>query len=177
MTWTKDIGAFADAVRSHLLNLTQAVESGVEQNGAGLDTGALLGDGTPQQVRAAKLVVDADAVGTITGSDTVVVAVNLQHSPDDGAGSPAAFVDVPAGTLLAAIHSGPGDIADVTAFTLTGGGTESDKASYDVDLSRLERHVRAQITATFTGAGDECRLAAYFVTGHSSLLPVDAATS
>jgi len=170
MGGNKDIGALASSSRLHLASISNA-DNGVAQDGASLDTQEALTDGRAQSRRTAELVIDVSA--SLTAAATLDLVINLQHAPDDGAGSPGAFVDVPAGTLLGASDLGPGDLlADALAQIVQGTNDDQQYNIGPVDLSRLERHVRVQITPTFSAA-DSAIIDADFVFGGTQLRPAD----
>jgi len=169
----KDIGALAETNRLHLADWATG-DSGVAQNGVHLDTQAQLADADTnyQSKRTGQIVVDVNA--TLTVANTLALVGTLQHSPDDGAGSPSGFVNVPAGTLLGTAHLGTGDITALAIGTVLQAAPSVKFVLGPIDLTRLERHVRLVVTPTFTNAADTAVVAVHVITGGSSIRPVDA---
>lgn len=162
--YAKDVGAYAKAEKLHLAQYTQASHSGAAQDGDSLDAAKVDG---PEQYQSAELQIEVDATGTLTGSQTLDTVINLQDSEDGSS-----WADVAAGTLLSTDHVGPGDLTAKSLDQLTGGGTETLSASFAVELARLRRYVRVQVTPTFTGGGDTALYSVVFVAGGAKKLPV-----
>lgn len=182
MGYFKDAGAYVEPVKLHLESIATG-DSGVERNGDNFDVlraldgaYAAAGEGRHQNFQSMKLYLEVDATGTLTATDTLDISINLQHAPEDTTtpDTPGVFVDVPAGTLLAAVHLGPGDITDLAMTQMVGGTNETLRFVVDVDLSRLERFVRVQYTPTFSNAADTAEVAMIGLLAGATILPVDA---
>lgn len=172
LSQAKDIGGHVSSQKLHLASIAFA-DNGTPQNGSSIDAQPdIATTGRYQALRSALFVVEVDA--TLAGSQTLDLTVNLQHAPDDGTGSPGAFVDVPAGTLLGTEHGGPGDISALALTQIVDTDPTLQVATLDVELARLERHVRLQVTPTFTGAGDSALISVYGVLGGPAIKPPDA---
>jgi hypothetical protein len=171
----RDIGALAETNRLHLAYWT-TTESAVEQDGAALDTHPQLGaEWNVQAKRSGEIVIDVNA--TLTVAETLDLSVQLQDAADDGAGSPDTWADVAAGVLLDTAHGGTGDL---TAYALPQilQAAPSQKFSLGpIDLTRLRRHVRLQVTPTFSNVADVASVSVHVITGGAAIRPIDASAA
>lgn len=166
----RDVGALANAGKLHLASIAFG-DNGTPQNGGSVDTHPVLGDVRMQALRSAQLHIFVDA--TLTVANTLDLTVNLQDAPDNGSDAPGTFADVPAGTLLDTIHGGTGDLTAFALDQILQAAPVQEFSLGPIDLTRLDRHVRVQVTPTFSNAADTALIAAFLVVGGSALRQVD----
>lgn len=170
----RDIGALAETNRLHLVAWSNT-ESGVEQNGGSVDTQAQLSDAdTNYQVKRSGEIV-ADVAATLTAAETLDLVVQLQDADDDGTGSPDTWADVAAGVLLDTAHGGTGDLTAYALPQILQAAPDQKFSLGPIDLTRLRRHVRLQVTPTFSNVADTCVITVHMITGGSAIRPIDAA--
>lgn len=162
--YAKDVGAYAKAEKLHLAVYNGTTHSGNAQDGGSYEAAP---DNGPDRDQSAQLHIEVEGTGTLTGAATLDTVINLQDSEDGST-----WANVAAGVLLGTEHGGPGDLTAKSLGQLVGGGTEALTAKYDVELARLRRFVRVQITPTFSAGGDSAIYSAALVVGGAKKLPV-----
>lgn len=164
----KDVGAYQNPQKLHLF-VADSGNSGVEQDGGSVDSQPVYAtEGNAQALRSAEIVIDVDAAGSITGSETATLDVTLQDSADN-----AAWADVASDVLMGTEH-GADAVPGAAALVLTGGGAEDGQVRFGVELARLRRYVRVQLTVTLSNAADSARVACYALAGGAAIRPADA---
>lgn len=147
---TKDIGSHLKAVISHVNGpiVAGGAGDGVEVNGATIDR---------KGFDSALLLVPHEA--NLSGSDTLTVAVQLQHGDESDASDMADL----------------GTTYNITSATLSADG--EGLLAVDIDLSGVKRYVRAQVTPTLSaGATDTAEVSSVFVLGGADELPASEST-
>ena len=142
----RDIGSLIKGAFALIPNVVTAGGGGdgVEQNGAWIDRSGQL---------SGKLIIAYST--TLTASETLTIAANLQDASDSSGTGAADYGDALASAVIE-----------------TGVGTFTGVLVIDVDLSSADGYVRCQVTPTLSaGATDTVALAAVLVLGGSQEVP------
>ncbi len=163
MALQRDIGAYVSNIIALAPNsaISGDTPDGVEQDGPNFDRQSFTNESEPPL--SASLAIPFNVAGGTTVAESWAVNIQLQESPEG-----TTFVDV---TFK---DGSTRDDNTVTIQTDAAAFVTDGVLSVDINLGKLKRFVRVQVTPTFTGTTAATKILSIggvFVTGGSNIIP------